>query len=206
MSLVYAVAHRIGLTPWERAGAASAGRAAALLAREEAERSAPRGAPHGSALDLGCGSGAHAVALAERGWRVTAVDAVGVAVARARARALAHGVDVRVVQADVTRMGPELVGGDVDLFLDVGCFHGLRDAQRAAMGRCVTACAAGGATMLVLAFRPGRRGPLPRGADRADLAAAYPGWDLLEDAVADVSGLPLLLRGSAPHWYRLRRS
>ena len=201
MSVVYAVAHRIGFTPWERAGAASAERSAALLAREEAERSAP----YGRALDLGCGNGAHAVALAERGWRVTAVDAVGVAVARARAGALAHGVDVRVVQAEVTTMGSDLGGGDVDFFLDVGCFHGLRDAQRAAMGRCVTACAARGATMLVLAFRPGHRGPLPRGAGRADLAAAYPGWDLLEDAVADVSGLPLLLRGSAPHWYRLRR-
>ena len=41
----------------------------------------------GSALDLGCAEGADAIWLAERGWRVTAVDVSATASARAEARA-----------------------------------------------------------------------------------------------------------------------
>jgi len=39
----------------------------------------------------------------------------------------------------------------------------LTDAQRAIMAAGVTAAAAPKATMLLFAFHPGRRGPLPRG-------------------------------------------
>ena len=46
----------------------------------------------GRALDLGCGEGADAVWLAERGWNVTAVDIASTAVTRAKA--LATGRDV----------------------------------------------------------------------------------------------------------------
>ncbi|MGK8509770.1 class I SAM-dependent methyltransferase [Nocardia asiatica] len=41
----------------------------------------------GTALDLGCAEGADAIWLAERGWRVTAVDVSETALARARANA-----------------------------------------------------------------------------------------------------------------------
>ena len=41
----------------------------------------------GRALDIGCGSGRDAVYLAERGWRVTAVDSVDKALASAQQRA-----------------------------------------------------------------------------------------------------------------------
>ncbi|MFI7002585.1 class I SAM-dependent methyltransferase [Nocardia sp. NPDC050175] len=52
-----------------------------LLVREIASAQA------GSALDLGCAEGADAIWLAERGWRVTAVDVSETALNRARARA-----------------------------------------------------------------------------------------------------------------------
>lgn len=48
-------------------------------------------APAGSALDLGCAEGADAIWLAERGWRVTAVDVSETALGRARARAAEQG-------------------------------------------------------------------------------------------------------------------
>ncbi|MFI6168743.1 class I SAM-dependent methyltransferase [Nocardia sp. NPDC051052] len=48
-------------------------------------------APAGSALDLGCAEGADAIWLAERGWRVTAVDVSETALGRARARAGEQG-------------------------------------------------------------------------------------------------------------------
>ena len=44
------------------------------------------------------------------------------------------------------------------------------------MGREVTAVAAPGATLLMMAWAPARRRLLPRGAGRADIQAAYPTW------------------------------
>ncbi|MGC9669472.1 FAD-dependent oxidoreductase [Planosporangium sp. 12N6] len=48
----------------------------------------------GRALDVGCGEGADAVWLAERGWQVTAVDIATTALERAAAHAAAAGPDV----------------------------------------------------------------------------------------------------------------
>jgi SAM-dependent methyltransferase len=49
----------------------------------------------GRALDVGCGEGADAVWLAQRGWQVTALDVAAAALARAERHAVAAGVDVR---------------------------------------------------------------------------------------------------------------
>jgi SAM-dependent methyltransferase len=55
----------------------------------------------GSALDLACGAGRHALYLARLGWRVTAVDASGVAIAALRAQAGGLPIDART--ADLKR-------------------------------------------------------------------------------------------------------
>jgi SAM-dependent methyltransferase len=52
--------------------------------------------PPGRALDLGCGEGGDAVWLAERGWRVVAVDVSETALGRAAAEAKARGVLDRI--------------------------------------------------------------------------------------------------------------
>jgi len=51
-------------------------------------------APRGRALDLACGEGRNAIWLAERGWRVTAVDFSEVAIARGRELAGRRGVEI----------------------------------------------------------------------------------------------------------------
>lgn len=53
--------------------------------------------PAGRALDLGCGEGGDAVWLAEKGWRVTAVDISETAIQRAKAEAEARGIRDRIV-------------------------------------------------------------------------------------------------------------
>jgi len=58
--------------------------------------------PAGKALDLACGTGRHAIFLAENGWRVTAVDnsAVGIEIARARAAEKSVEIDFRRVDLE----------------------------------------------------------------------------------------------------------
>jgi trans-aconitate methyltransferase len=58
--------------------------------------------PAGTALDAGCGSGADALWLAERGWRVTAVDVSPTVIGAARER----GPDVTWIVADLTTWPP----------------------------------------------------------------------------------------------------
>jgi len=57
------------------------------------------GLPPGRALDVGCGEGADAVWLAQRGWEVTALEVSGVALDRARLHARDAGVDMHWVLA-----------------------------------------------------------------------------------------------------------
>ena len=57
--------------------------------------------PPGRALDLACGAGRNAVWLAERGWRVTAVDFSDVGLSMARELAEARGTTVEWIEADV---------------------------------------------------------------------------------------------------------
>lgn len=57
----------------------------------------------GRALDLACGTGRHAIFLAERGWKVVAVDASHVGIEIAREVARVHNVDVDWRVADLER-------------------------------------------------------------------------------------------------------
>jgi SAM-dependent methyltransferase len=114
----YGWMYRLGVTPWERYGAAASESIEALLDREEAERSRPLG----RALDLGCGRGQFTPELARRGWRAVGVDHVPQAIEAARKR----DADVTYLVGDVTdltSMGPADLG-TFDFFLDVGCFQG----------------------------------------------------------------------------------
>src|SRR4051812_10422059 len=54
----------------------------------------------GRALDVGCGEGADAVWLAQRGWAVTAIDISDVAIGRARQAAERAGVTVEWICGD----------------------------------------------------------------------------------------------------------
>jgi SAM-dependent methyltransferase len=56
--------------------------------------------PAGRALDVGCGEGADAIWLAQRGWTVTAIDISDVAIARGRTGAALAGVVVEWVCGD----------------------------------------------------------------------------------------------------------
>ncbi len=197
MSVGYRVMYAIGATPWD--GHETPPELLQLIEGHEALSA-------GRALDLGCGTGADAVLLAARGWKVTGVDIVSKALQTARHRAQEAGVDVEWVQGSVATVGELELTGPYDLAYDMGCFHGLRSSDRTGYARGVTALTEPGATLLLFAFKPGWRGPAPSGASADELTARFsPDWELVDshrDATAQLAGP---LRNAEPHWYRLQR-
>ncbi len=196
--LRYAIAYRVGLTPWERYGDAAAASIRVRLDREEAERSRPLG----RALDLGCGRGQYTPELARRGWEVVGVDVVPQAIEAAKRKAVPGAT---FVVGDVTALAPDELG-TFDFFFDVGCFQGLGSDQRLAAGRSISALAEPGATLLMLAFGATRIRSVVGGVSEAEVAGAFPEWEMLAVEPGDTAGLGWPMNRTAPHWYRLRRS
>lgn len=193
----YALLYRFGVTPWERYGTAAAASIAALLDREEADRSRPLG----RALDLGCGRGQYTPELARRGWQVVGVDNVPRAIEAARRREVPGAT---FVVADVTDLAATGLGGGFDFFFDVGCFQHLDAEQRVATGRGVSSLANKGATLLMLEFTATRLRSVIGAVSRAEVEAAFPGWRMLSVEAADSTGLGWPLTRAAPRWFRLR--
>ena len=77
------------------------------------------------ALELGCGTGTNAVYLAQKGFDLTAVDMVELALEQARAKAKAAGATVQFLQASVLNL-PDL-GAPFDFLFDRGCFHSFKE-------------------------------------------------------------------------------
>jgi SAM-dependent methyltransferase len=100
----------------------------------------------GRALDLGCGSGRHAVWLAERGWQVTAVDFSREALRQARERAAHVGVEVDWIEADLVAFEP--AANSFDLVL-LAYLHVAADERRAILAKAEAAVADGGTLLLV---------------------------------------------------------
>jgi len=109
--------------------------------------------PPGQALDLGCGEGADAIWLAERGWQVTAVDIAETALRRAAA-AVAADVDVAArvawTRADLASTPPP--AGAFDL-VSAQYFPLPRQPDHLALRGLLAAVAPGG-TLLVASHDP----------------------------------------------------
>lgn len=84
--------------------------------------------PPGRALDLGSGSGTNVITLAQHGWQATGIDFVSKAIRRARRKAKRAGVEVTFIRGDVTNA--DLLDGQYDMILDIGCYHSLSQEQR----------------------------------------------------------------------------
>jgi SAM-dependent methyltransferase len=136
----------------------------------------------GRALDLGAGEGRNALWLAERGWRVTAVDLSRVALDRARHLAVERELEMDYVVADVCRYRPE--AGAFELVL-VAYVHPEPPDRESLFAGAAQAVAPGG-HLLVLGLdlaglRVGSGGqPDPeRRFTPSRLAGAFPGIELI---------------------------
>src|SRR4051812_935338 len=196
MSLVYRAFYRLGFTPWEQY------KPVAPLA--DLIDGGPA-LPAGRALDIGCGTGRDAIFCARHGWQVTGIDDVPLALRRARTNAASAGVDVRFVRADVTRAGIDRIGGGYDLLIDMGCLHNLPAHVRPAVGQLLTAAAAPGATLLMMAFATGGPKPGPTGMDAADVKAMFPDWDVVFSRPAPEVALRGRMATAEPYFHQLVR-
>jgi 2-polyprenyl-3-methyl-5-hydroxy-6-metoxy-1,4-benzoquinol methylase len=102
--------------------------------------------PAGRAIDLACGEGRNAIWLAERGWRVTAVDFSAAGLARAARLAAERGASVDWVQADLLDYQPAPGGYDLVLI----AYLQLPTASLAGVLRAAAAAVAPGGTLLVV--------------------------------------------------------
>jgi SAM-dependent methyltransferase len=103
---------------------------------------ATEGLAPGRALDLACGEGRNAAWLAERGWRVTAVDFSAEALRRARRL----GADVDWRQADVREV--EIAEGAYDLVV-LAYLHLPPDAMQAMLARAAGGVRPGGRLVVI---------------------------------------------------------
>jgi SAM-dependent methyltransferase len=146
----------------------------------------------GTALDVGSGEGADAMWLAERGWRVTAVDISNVALERSAALAKNAGRDLAARiewrQADIIAWRPPECAFD----LVSAQFMQLSTSVRDPVFRALAAAVAPGGTLLIVGHHPSdleTTMPRPRGSDvlytPADVVALLDpeSWEIAVDEV-----------------------
>lgn len=73
-----------------------------------------------TALDLGTGPGTQAIALTQRGFKVTATDLSATAIKKAQSLAQEKGLDISWKQDDILN---STLNQEFDFVLDRGCFH-----------------------------------------------------------------------------------
>lgn len=117
----YDDAYRAGRQPWEIGGPQPA-----FAEVIEHEVKGP------AVLDVGCGSGDLAIALARRGHDVTGVDVSAVAIEAARGKAAAAGLTIHFEVQDATRLS--LTAAPFDSVFDSGLLHSLPRLADVAVG------------------------------------------------------------------------
>jgi SAM-dependent methyltransferase len=134
------------------------------------------GLVNGQVLDVGCGTGEHALLAASRGLAATGVDAAPTAIALARRKATERGLTARFVVADALALAE--LDERFDTVLDCGLFHVFDDDQRQRYVASLHAATRPGGRYLMLGFSdlaPGTTGP--RRLTRGEITACFArGW------------------------------
>jgi cyclopropane fatty-acyl-phospholipid synthase-like methyltransferase len=104
----------------------------------------------GSVLDIGCGTGEHALFFAGKGYEVWGIDSAPLAIQKAREKAAGRGLSVHflVMNAlDLTRLNRKF-----DTVTDSGLFHTLSDEDRPVFVDALAALLSPGGRYFMLCF------------------------------------------------------
>ena len=141
-------------------------------------------------LDSGCGSGEHALMLAERGMQVLGIDVAPTAIRRARAKATERSLDAEFVVGDV--LGLARLGRTFATVIDSGVFHTFDDRDRPRYVTSLAGATRPGGVLHLCCFSehtPGSWGP--RRVTQAELRAAFAdGWQVERITAAQFEVLP----------------
>jgi cyclopropane fatty-acyl-phospholipid synthase-like methyltransferase len=136
------------------------------------------GAVAGRVLDIGCGTGEHALMAAEVGLDVTGIDSSPKAIRIAERKAAERNVYARFFVGDALDL--ESRNDRYETVLDCGLFHVFDDSDRSTYIRCLRASVAPGGHLFILCFsdqQPGDWGP--RRVSSAEIEASFgDGWSI----------------------------
>ena len=139
---------------------------------------ADRGRLVGRVLDVGCGTGEHALMAAAIGLDATGVDTAGTAVALAQRKKNERGLSARFLTWNALELAD--LGESFDTVLDCGLFHVFQDPERPRFVDALRASMPVGAWYYMLCFsdlEPGDWGPrrITQGEIRANFSD---GWQV----------------------------
>ena len=153
---------------------------------------AKQGTLQGRVLDVGCGTGEHALMAAELGLEATGIDASAAAIATAERKALHRGLQVRFLVWDALRVAT--LGEQFDTVLDSGLFHVFGDDDRRLFLENLAAVIPTGGRFYMLCFselQPGEFGP--RRVTQQEIKSSFAaGWrvESIAEARFEVTTLP----------------
>ena len=145
---------------------------------------ADSGAIRGRVLDVGCGTGEHALMAAALGLEATGIDSSPTAIARAESKAKERGLTARFLVWNALELAT--LGGSFDTVLDSGLFHVFNDDDRRRFVESVGSVVRTGGRYFLLCFserQPGDFGP--RRVTQAEIRSNFAdGWrvDSIEPA------------------------